>query len=133
MQGSYYKELHLDLATMTTEMLEGHGWRLYRSYVFAPAALARADQPSGGCLPRWSQAAGAGALFQMGVTPMNVRSAPVMWTVTDYCQALKRNDVRVDRKYQRNDRIWPEARAVLFDRDHPARIPDAETCYAPED
>ena len=35
-QDSYYKELHLDLARITTEMLAACGWQLYRSYAFAP-------------------------------------------------------------------------------------------------
>ena len=35
-QDSYYKELHLNLAQVTTEILATCGWRLYRAYAFAP-------------------------------------------------------------------------------------------------
>lgn len=35
-QDSYYKELHLDLAQITTEILAAFGWQLGRSYKFAP-------------------------------------------------------------------------------------------------
>ena len=35
-QDSYYKELRLDLAQITTEILETYGWQLCRSYAFAP-------------------------------------------------------------------------------------------------
>ena len=35
-QDSYYKELHLDLAQITAEILAICGWQLYRSYSFAP-------------------------------------------------------------------------------------------------
>ena len=35
-QDSYYKELRIDLALITTEILAAFGWQLYRSYQFAP-------------------------------------------------------------------------------------------------
>ena len=35
-QDSYYKDLHLDLAQVTVEILEACGWQLCRSYSFAP-------------------------------------------------------------------------------------------------
>ena len=35
-QGSYYKEIQIDLPTITTDMLAGLGWKLFRSYVFQP-------------------------------------------------------------------------------------------------
>ena len=35
-QDSYYKELHIDLAQITTEILDAWGWQLHRSYTFAP-------------------------------------------------------------------------------------------------
>ena len=34
-QDSYYKELHLDLAQITAEILATCGWQLYRSYTFS--------------------------------------------------------------------------------------------------
>ena len=34
-QDSYYKELHLDLAQITAEILENYGWQLYHSYTFS--------------------------------------------------------------------------------------------------
>ena len=33
-QGSYYKELHIDLPEITQDILQGLGWRPFRSYVF---------------------------------------------------------------------------------------------------
>lgn len=37
-------------------------------------------------------------------------------TIADYCDAMRRNDIRVNRKYQRSDEVWPEvARAFLIE------------------
>ena len=31
------------------------------------------------------------------------------YTIADYCKGLQRNELQVNRKYQRSDKIWPEA------------------------
>lgn len=38
----------------------------------------------------------------MNVTPTNM-------TVAEYCQAMDRNEIRVNRDYQRSDKVWPPA------------------------
>jgi len=55
-QDSYYKDVHLDLATITTEMMSARGWHLHRSYEFAPRrSMAqinpRATAYKGGAVP----------------------------------------------------------------------------------
>lgn len=38
------------------------------------------------------------------------------YTVTDYCQAMQRNEIVVNREYQRSDKIWPAtARSFLIE------------------
>ena len=39
---------------------------------------------------------------------MNIRPNSITFTVADYCNAHKRQEVLVDRKYQRNSRVWPQ-------------------------
>ena len=39
---------------------------------------------------------------------MNIRPNSITLPVTDYCNAYKRHEVLVDRKYQRNARVWPQ-------------------------
>ena len=39
---------------------------------------------------------------------MNIRPNAITLTVADYCNAYRRQEVLVDRKYQRNARVWPE-------------------------
>ena len=47
---------------------------------------------------------------------MNIRPNSVTMTVADYCNAYKRQEVLIDRNYQRNARVWPErARAYLIE------------------
>ena len=47
---------------------------------------------------------------------MNIRPNLVTMTVADYCNAYKRREVRIDRKYQRNSSIWPlRARSYLIE------------------
>lgn len=37
-------------------------------------------------------------------------------TVADYCAAMDRNDIKVNRKYQRSDKVWPDpARSFLIE------------------
>jgi hypothetical protein len=36
-------------------------------------------------------------------------TTPTDLTVADYCQAMERNEIRVNREYQRSDRVWPNA------------------------
>jgi hypothetical protein len=36
-------------------------------------------------------------------------TTPTNLTVADYCQAMERNEIRVNREYQRSDRVWPTA------------------------
>lgn len=38
---------------------------------------------------------------------MEVQSAPL--TVADYCRAFDRDEIQVDRNYQRSDQVWPVA------------------------
>ena len=38
---------------------------------------------------------------------MNIRPNSITLSVADYCNAYKRHEVLVDRKYQRNARVWP--------------------------
>ena len=44
---------------------------------------------------------------------MDVRPNPITLSVADYCQAYRRNEVRVDKRYQRSGRVWP-ARAQSY-------------------
>lgn len=38
------------------------------------------------------------------------------YTVADYCQAMSRNEMIVNRKYQRSDKVWPPvARSFLIE------------------
>ena len=39
---------------------------------------------------------------------MNIRPNSITLTVADYCNAYGRQEVLVDRKYQRNARVWPQ-------------------------
>lgn len=36
-------------------------------------------------------------------------TTPTNLTVADYCQAMERNEIRVNREYQRTERVWPTA------------------------
>ena len=43
-------------------------------------------------------------------------ATPSQVTVADYCAAMDRNDIRVNRKYQRSDKVWPDpARSFLIE------------------
>jgi hypothetical protein len=45
---------------------------------------------------------------------MEVRSTPM--TVTDYCIAFDRNEIIINKKYQRSDQVWPsQARSFLIE------------------
>ena len=44
---------------------------------------------------------------------MDVRPNTITWTVADYCSAYNRKEVLVDRRYQRNSKVWP-ARAQSY-------------------
>ena len=47
---------------------------------------------------------------------MDIRPNLITWPVADYCNAYQRNEVRVDRKYQRNAGVWPNrAQAYLIE------------------
>ena len=41
LQNSYYKEVQIDLATITTEILAAQGWKLYHTYAFESRSLAQ--------------------------------------------------------------------------------------------
>ncbi len=38
---------------------------------------------------------------------MDVRPNTITWTVSEYCQAFNRKEVLIDRRYQRNSKVWP--------------------------
>ena len=39
---------------------------------------------------------------------MDVRPNTITWTVAEYCSAFNRKEVLVDRRYQRNSKVWPK-------------------------
>jgi len=39
--------------------------------------------------------------------PLSMTTTPTNMTIADYCKAMDRNEVVVNREYQRNDQVWP--------------------------
>ncbi len=47
---------------------------------------------------------------------MDVRPNTITWTIAEYCSAFNRKEVLVDRRYQRNSKVWPaRARSYLIE------------------
>lgn len=45
-----------------------------------------------------------------------MKTIPTNYTVSDYCDLLNRNEITVNRDYQRSDKVWPnEARSFLVE------------------
>lgn len=38
---------------------------------------------------------------------MHIRPNLITWSVADYCNAFNRGEIQIDRKYQRNAKVWP--------------------------
>jgi hypothetical protein len=38
-----------------------------------------------------------------------MQTSPAAYTVASYCAAMERNEIRVNREYQRSDKVWPPA------------------------
>jgi hypothetical protein len=41
--------------------------------------------------------------------PLTMQTTPTNMTIADYCQAMERNEIKVNREYQRSDKVWPRA------------------------
>lgn len=45
-----------------------------------------------------------------------MKSVPTMFTIADYCAAMKRGEITVNKDYQRSDQVWPvTARSYLIE------------------